>query len=45
MLSKKLLKDVGVSRLPVKTDVWRKYTAAFWSYSAAMDGRMALRFE
>jgi hypothetical protein len=35
----------AMTRSPAKTDVWRKNTAAFRSYSAAMDGRRALKFE
>jgi hypothetical protein len=45
MLSQKLLKEVSVDTGLAKTDVWRKYTAAFRSYSAVMDGRRAVKFE
>jgi hypothetical protein len=37
MLSQKLLVDVGVDTFATKTDVLRIWTAAFRSYSAAMD--------
>ncbi len=45
MLSQKLLKEVGVDMFAGKNDVWRKYTAPFRSYSSAMDGGRALKFE
>jgi hypothetical protein len=35
----------ALTRSTAKTDGWRKNTAAFRSYSAAMDGRRALKFE
>jgi hypothetical protein len=37
MLSQKLLVDVGVDTFTAKTDVLQIWTAAFRSYSAAMD--------